>query len=167
MWSIFAVITNDCEGDLLKPVNITGARVIAVATLTLAGALAHAGENVYQWNDERGNQVNSDRPPPPGIKYEVISTSSSMVRKVDEEEGAVPKVVEPTPTNDFEPVNTAQRAVEPNPEYCARARDNLAQLDTKARIRVRNEAGEVRFLTEDERAGERDKAIGAIETYCE
>jgi len=166
MWSIFATITVFCRGDLLKRVNIT-ALVIAIAVTTLLGSLARADQNLYRWTDERGNQVNSDRPPPPGIEYEVISTRSSMVRKVDGEEGAVPPKVTPTPGNQFDPVNTAQRTIEKNPELCARARDNLAQLDTRARIRIRNEQGEVRFLTEAERAGERDKAIGAIETYCE
>jgi len=168
MWGIFAVITNDCEGDLLKPVNITGALLFALATLTLAGALAHAGETVYQWTDERGNQVNSDRPPPPGIKYEVISTSSSLVRKVDEGEGAVPPVVKPSPANQFEPVDTAKPATShKNPEYCKVAKDNLFLLDTQPRVRMPNAQGEMRILSDEERAAERDKAMAAIEDYCE
>jgi hypothetical protein len=150
----------------LKRLTIT-ALVFALATSALLGSRANADRNLYRWTDERGNQVNSDRPPPPGIDYEVISTSSSMVRKVDPEEGAVPAKVKPAPGNQFDPVNTSKPVIEKNPEYCARARDNLAQLDTRARIRIRNEQGEVRFLTEAERAGERDKAISAIEAYCE
>jgi len=150
----------------VKRVTIA-ALVIGLAAAALLGAQAHADRNLYRWTDEQGNQVNSDRPPPVGTEYEVISTSSSMVRKVEEDEGAVPPKVTPSPGNQFDPVNTSKPAVEKNPEYCARARDNLAQLDTRARIRIRNDEGEVRFLEEDERALERDKAISAIEAYCE
>ena len=166
MWSIFVKITVDCTGDLVKRVTLA-AFVVGLAASALFGAQANADRNLYRWTDEQGNQVNSDRPPPVGIDYEVISTSSSMVRKVEPDEGAVPPKVTPSPGNQFEPVNTAKPAIEKNPEYCERARDNLAQLDTKARIRIRNEEGEVRFLTEEERGAERDKAISAIEAYCE
>ena len=64
--------------------------VLATAALVLAGSLANAGQVVYRWKDDRGNPVNSDRPPPKGVDYEVISTQSSMVRPVDSKEGAVP-----------------------------------------------------------------------------
>ena len=111
--------------------------------------------------------MNSDRPPQDGVEYEVISTSSSMVRKVESDEGAVPLKVKPTESNKFEPVNTKKTAIEKNPEYCARAQDNLVQLDTRARIRLRNDQGEVRYLNEEERAAEREKALSAIEAYCE
>lgn len=151
----------------MKRVNITGALVLVTAVLTLWGAYASAGETFYRWIDERGNPVNSDRPPPAGIEYEVISTSSSMVRKVDSEKGAVPLKVQPSASNDFDPVNTNKRVIEKNPEYCARAKDNLVQLDTSARIRLRNEQGEVRFLNEEERAAEREKALASMEAYCE
>jgi len=168
MWVIFVEITTDCDGDLLKSVNITSALLIALATLPLASSFAVAGANVYQWTDERGNQVNSDRPPPAGIKYEVISTQSSLVREVDEEEGAVPPVVKPSPANQFEPVDTAKPAVpEKNPEYCKVAKDNLFLLDTQPRVRMPNAQGEMRILNEEERAAERDKAMAAIESYCE
>ena len=150
----------------MKRVTIT-ALVIGLAASALCGSQANAERNLYRWTDEQGNQVNSDRPPPVGIQYEVISTSSSMVRKVDPEEGAVPPKVKPTPSDQFEPVDTAKPAVEKNPEYCATAKDNLTQLDTRARIRLRDDQGEVRYLNDAERALEREKAIAAIEAYCE
>jgi hypothetical protein len=167
MWSIFVAISTYWKGDLLKRVNNTGALVLVMAVLTLLGTYASAGQTLYRWIDERGNPVNSDRPPPTGVEYEVISTSSSMVRKVESDEGAVPLKVKPTESNKFEPVNTKKTAIEKNPEYCARAQDNLVQLDTRARIRLRNDQGEVRYLNEEERAAEREKALAAIETYCE
>jgi hypothetical protein len=149
----------------LKRLIITGSLILAVLLLPLSGA--SAGETLYRWLDDRGNPVNSDRPPPKGVEYEVISTSSSMVRKVDSDEGAVPLEVKSTASNDFEVVDTSTPRIEKNPEFCQRAQDNLTQLDTHARIRLRNEEGEIRYLDEEEKAAERQKALDAIEAFCE
>ena len=149
----------------MKRLIITGSLILVALLLPLSGA--SAGETLYRWLDDRGNPVNSDRPPPKGVDYEVISTSSSMVRKVDSDEGAVPLDVKSTVGNDFEEVDTRKPRIEKNPEYCARARDNLEQIDSSARIRLRNDEGEVRFLSEEEKLAEREKAIGAIDAYCE
>ena len=125
-----------------------------------------AGEVYYRWSDAQGNPVHSDRPPPKGTDYEVITTGSSFRREVDAAEGAVPLEVKPSASNQFEAV-TDNNAIKKNPEFCARARDNLEQLDTKARIRARNDQGEVRYLSEEEKENERKKAQDAISAYCE
>lgn len=152
----------------MKRVATTCALALTIAASTLLGSFATAaGQVVYRWTDERGNPVNSDRPPPKGVDYEVISTSSSMVRPVDADEGAVPLEVKPSPDNQFEPVNSSRPKIEKNPEYCQRARENLETLDLKVRIQMRNEQGEVHFLTEEERAAQREKALNAIEVYCD
>ena len=164
------MITTDWEGDLLKRVNITAAVVLVTAVLSLWGAYASAGQTLYRWIDERGNQVNSDRPPPTGIEYEEISTSSSMVRQVDAEESVTPPKATTTPGTNTEPANqeaTEKLVTLKNPEYCAIARENLKQLDTSARIRLRNEQGEIRYLNEEEKAVEREKALSGIESFCE
>jgi len=125
-----------------------------------------AAEVLYRWVDERGDPVHSDRPPPAGIDYEVISTGSSLVRPVDAAEGAVPLEVQPTPSNDFEPVDTELVVQKKNPEFCARARENLEVLNTHARIRVRNDQGELRYIDEEEKQERREKAQKAIDENC-
>ena len=149
----------------MKRLIITGSLILAALLLPLSGA--SAGETLYRWLDDSGNPVNSDRPPPQGIDYEVVSTSSSMVRKVDAEEGAVPLEVKSTASNEFEEVDTSKPRIEKNPEFCARATDNLTQIDSSARIRLRNDEGEVRYLSEEEKLAEREKAISAMDAYCE
>jgi len=141
--------------------------VLATAALVLAGSLANAGQVVYRWKDDRGNPVNSDRPPPKGVDYEVISTQSSMVRPVDSKEGAVPLEVKPSADNQFEPVDASKPKIEKNPEYCKRAKENLATLDSHARIRLRDDKGEVRFLSEEEKQVERNKALDTIKLNCD
>lgn len=143
------------------------ALVLVTAVLVLSSSLVYAGQVVYRWIDDRGNPVNSDRPPPKGVDYEVISTSSSMVRPVDAEEGAVPLEVKPSADNQFQPVDTSKPKVEKNPEYCQRAKENLATLDSKARIRLRDEQGEVRYLSEEDKQLERNKALETIKLNCD
>ncbi len=166
MWGTFEVDTVYRGDTLLKRATITGALVLATALMALSSFYAGTGEVVYRWKDAAGNQVNSDRPPPQGTDYEVISTTSSMVRPVDAQEGAVPLQVKPTADNDFKPVEAKKPAVEKNPEYCQRAKDNLLQLDSHGRIRLRDDKGEVRYLTDEEKEGERKKALDAIKVFC-
>lgn len=136
--------------------------------LALGGLHGNAEEVLYRWVDDRGNPVHSDRPPPEGTDYEVISTQSKFVRPVDARQGAVPKEVEPRVGNEFEPVNTAEQEPKKNPEFCQRARDNLETLNTRPRLRVRDdETGEYKFLNEEEKEQRRQQAREAIEFYCE
>ena len=112
--------------------------LLALAVPVLSSSFANAGDVVYRWKDAQGNQVNSDRPPPKDVDYEVISTRSSMVRPVDANEGAVPAEVKPSPGNEFEPVDTSTPKIEKNPEFCQRAQDNLAALDSNVIIQMRD-----------------------------
>ncbi|HEY6131465.1 MAG TPA: DUF4124 domain-containing protein [Halioglobus sp.] len=158
-------------GDtLLKRALITCALVLTTTGLILSSSVSNAGKAVYRWTDENGNPVNSDLPPPQGTQYEVISTSSSMVHKVEDEKPAAPTAAAPAASaasNGSQPVEAQKPAAEKDPEHCARAKDNLAQLDTHARIRLRDDKGEVRYLSEEEKTAEREKAEKAIEYFCD
>jgi hypothetical protein len=140
-----------------------------LAALLVTTSLSHAADSTYyRWADEHGNPVHSDRPPPEGIDYEVVSTGSRMVRKVSAEEGAVPADIQPSPGNEFSQVDTAENtAIKKNPEFCARARDNLEALDTYARIRIRDDNGEYRYIDEEEKEEQRIQARDLIRRHCE
>ena len=86
---------------------------------------------------------------------------------MESDKGAVPKKVTPTAGNDFEPVESRKSTIEKNPQYCQRARDNIWALDHHARIRVRNDAGELAFIDEEQKQVQRQQSIEAIEAYCE
>jgi len=136
--------------------------------LALGGLYSSAEEVLYRWVDDRGDPVHSDRPPPEGTDYEVISTQSTLVRPVEARQGAVPREVEPRVGNEFEPVDTEEKEPRKNPEFCQRARDNLETLNTRPRLRVRDsETGEYKFLDEEEKEQRRQQARDAIEFYCE
>lgn len=141
--------------------------VITLAVLVSAGLSAHAGSTYYRWQDDRGNPVHSDRPPPIGTPYEVVSTGSSLVRQVDSSEGAVPATTQPTVGNDFEKIDTKPKPVTKNSEQCQRAQENLATLNTKVRIQIRNDQGEIRPLSEEEKEIQRKQAIDTIAVHCD
>ena len=144
--------------------------VAAMLLLALVAALpsAAAGTTHYRWTDDRGNPVHSDRPPPKGTDYEVITTGSSLVRRVSGDEGAVPPETMPRVGNEFDQIDMeAPKEVEKNPEYCERARKNLEALENANRIRVRNDQGEMRVLSDEERDAEKIKAQDAIAVHCE
>ena len=89
------------------------------------------------------------------------------MRKVAADEGAVPATTEPTVRNDFEPVEAKEKPVKKNAEQCKRARENLATLDTKVRIQIRNDQGELRPLSEEEKEIQRKQAIDTIAVHCD
>ena len=155
----------------------------SLAVLALTAGLAsgpQAADSYYRWKDERGNLVVSDRPPQASIEYEVFSTGSNRFRRVAPGEGAVPPETTSRPGNRFEtsdgsdvdnsedPMKTVAVEVLPekNPEICERAKQNLRTLESAARIRVRDEQGELRYLTADEKDAQRQNALDNIEVHC-
>ena len=150
-----------------KPTKLVS--VAAAALFVLTAALPTTAANThYRWLDDRGNPVHSDRPPPKGTDYEVITTGSSLIRKVSGDEGAVPPETQPRVGNEFDQIDMeAPAEVEKNPEYCERAQKNLEALENANRIRVRNDQGEMRILSDEEREAEKIKARDAIADHCE
>lgn len=137
--------------------------VLVVCLDAVAGATHY-----YRWLNARGEPVHSDRPPPSGVDYEVISTGSSFKRVVSSEEGVVPLETTPNPSNQFDQVDAqaAARSVK-NQELCDRARANLAALNSSEKVEVRNEQGEMRYLTPEEILVERQTARAQLSVYCE
>lgn len=146
--------------------------IVAIALLSLAGAQAVGAANLYRWTDSEGNPVISDRPPPHGVEFETISTRSSVVERVQDENStaadAASEAAEAEPERDTEmrvEVEPKASIYKKNPENCKRARDNLEILELP-RIRIVDENGEGRFLTEEEREEQRNQAREAIAQSC-
>lgn len=156
------------------------ALTIAAGLLMLAafalGPGAHGADTYYRWKDERGRLVVSDRPPEDGaVDYEVISLgSTTLVRRAQPRQAALapePEVA-PAPGADPQGGDTPQETMEvvvpKNPEICAQAQTNLKTLNTSARIRIRDrETGEPRFISEEEREVQRQKARDTIRVHCD
>jgi len=145
-----------------------GFLLVLLGGLLCAQPAISAEKTYYRWLDERGNPVHSDRPPADGTDYEVVETGSSIVREVKGDTGAVPAETTPRVGNRFDTVDKQEmEVIQRNPEICARAQSNLETLNSTARVRIRGEDGEMRFLTEEEIESQRQKARDAITVHCE
>ena len=151
----------------MKLVKRTSLLILVAGLIAMTSPVSQAGESYYRWNDKWGNPVHSDRPPPEGIDYEVVSPGTSLVRKVDSTEGVVPAKIEPSIDNDFEQTETRPDPVKKNPEICERARENLTTLNTYARVRLRDDQGEYRYITEEEKEAQRNEARSLIAAHCD
>jgi hypothetical protein len=145
--------------------GLQGSLIVLLATCSLHAA---AADSHYRWLDSRGNTVLSDRPPPAGTDYEVISTRSGLKRVVKGDEGAVPREVTPKVGNEFTPVpRGTETASLKNPEICNIARKNLETLNTFARVQVRNEQGDFQYLSDEEKEAQRNEAETLIRQHCD
>jgi len=151
----------------LKPLYRYSFGAILLAIIATSSVASAAQTDYYRWLDSRGNPIHSDRPPPAGVNYEVVSAKSTFKRNVEAEEGAVPLETVPRAGNDFDQVNTeeAKRSLK-NSELCTRAKENLAALTSSEQVKVRNDRGEERFLTAEEIVVERQTAKAQLSVYC-
>jgi hypothetical protein len=151
----------------LKPTNRTCCIAAGLLLLSLSGSPALAGGKYYRWVDETGTTVNSDRPPPAGVKYETISgTSGFMYPEADEPEAPAPED-KPVATQNPEVAKSQTRPMlEKNPEYCAQAKKNLEVLNTKARVRVPDGNGNYRYIGEEEKEEQRATAESIVAQHC-
>ncbi len=141
---------------------------IALCLITLPAA---ADQGYYKWTDARGNPHASDRPPPAGVEYEFVVTSSGLKRRAPAEKSsgedyapdapAVPQPLEKQPA-----VADTSAAIEKDPALCQQAKSNLQSLEGFIRVRIRDENG-VRWLTEEDKAAQRKRAEDLIAVHCE
>lgn len=152
----------------MKPVYRNSLHAILLLVVAGSSVKSLADTNYYRWLDSNGNPIHSDRPPPAGTDYEVVSTKSTFTRAVDAEEGAVPPEVQPTVGNEFTPTDSteAQRNKK-NTELCQRARDNLEALNASDAVTIRNGQGEVTELNPQEMEIQRETAKAQVKVYCE
>jgi len=138
-------------------------------------SLSVAGD-LYRWNDDNGNPVMSDRPPPAGTPYTVINA---------ERYGANTNVVSPVTNPASNPASADTKReygseggsmgnrevatrvrIEKHPELCAQAKEAIFQLETFPRVRVTDDSGEVRFMTDTERTEQLNRAREVEAANC-
>jgi len=143
--------------------------LLAASCVAFISSPVVAGKNYYRWVNERGNVMHSDRPPPQGVDYEVVSTISTQSRQVDAEQGALATETDAPqkPAPDPDAVPKLEASIIKDPAKCTAARENLAKLDSKARIRMRDENGDPYFLTPEQQEQQRQRAQDAIDVHCE
>ena len=137
-------------------------RAIALAALI---PLAYSPTNAlagttYRWVDDNGNPVLSDRPPEGDIPYTEVGGPPPLRRQPKQSEGApqnpniggTPETDSKKPDALSEASESSTVVIEPEPELCRRALDNIFKLETFPQSRVQDSSGDVRFMSDAERA---------------
>ena len=147
--------------------------ITLLVTLGLLPALVATAGDMYRWSDGNGNPVISDRHPPLGVPYTVIDADRY---------GAKANAVSapPPPNNEQAQRETSSPAgdrqsgggggtrieIEKHPELCDQAKNAIFQLETFARVRVTDDDGMVRFMTDQERAEQLARAREVANANC-
>ena len=142
--------------------------------LFLQGQPVDAGPT-YRWVDDNGNPVLSDRPPEAGIPYTEVGVDTGFRRypKPVATETAEPGGQAPASSTSSSLAANATggqsnrvEVVEAQPALCERAEDNIFKLETFPRMRVRDDDGEVRFMSDEERATQLATAYKVRDANC-
>ena len=150
------------------------AAVTACVALTLSQSAS--ANTTYRWVDQNGNPVLSDRPPEAGVPYTEVGVDSGFKRYPKPTGVNEPDVNESgqagassTDLNSASAASSPTRSgvVSPQPDLCDQAQDNIFKLETFPRMRVQDENGEVRFMTDEERLAQLATAYRVRDANCD
>ena len=142
--------------------------------LVLQGQPADASPT-YRWVDDNGNPVLSDRPPKTGIPYTEVGVDTGFRRypKPVASDNAEPGGQTPAGSASVSTLASSTGAeanptqvVAADPALCEQAKDNIFKLETFPRMRVRDDDGEVRFMSDEERATQLATAYKVRDANC-
>lgn len=141
---------------------------IALAALLTAAVPGQAQNHHYRWVDEQGKTVYSDRPPPGGQDYEIVSSTSNFSRAIAGREGAMRADDAVDDGSEADPAREKLSEQERRKaDYCAKARANLEVLKGTGKIVVRGADGVPRTLSAEEIEQQRQTARSQVTAYCE
>lgn len=155
--------------------GVSSALAPLLLTALLAAPSTVLGDTYYRWTDGSGDTVMSDRPPEdPAVPYETVTIRETSLRPsratpapaAGADAEATPEGAGGAAQLDRYEVTQSAPAVKPDPAACEQARRNLEVLDSKPRIRVYDDEGELRYLSASEVAAEREKMLLAIDLHC-
>ena len=145
-----------------------------LSTSVLASQTGH-----WEWVDKDGQRQFSDRPPPSGVDAKYIDSSYSMSSPRTPKAESTNVKTEPATGNSSTDTGTegaADKSTEPDkmealpakdPAVCEQAKNNLQALESAPRIRMTDADGKARFLSDEERNTQKDRARKAMELNCE
>jgi len=152
---------------------------VKIGTALLALPLLMASE-AWVWTDANGVQNYSQQAPPPGVKAERIRfDEGGATVRVQAPPASSPEATTPTQQNltpeqqsMLENLKRAEDARQAEvarirEANCVKAREVLERLSVTGRIRVRDESGEERAMSEEERQARIAEAQQAIVVNCE
>ena len=142
--------------------NIVTKAIIIFLGISFTAALSAGPNGHYRWTDKDGTIKYADRPPE-GVEAEFIKFANHKTYKSAKtgEQGG-----EEAQTEAEKKLHAKMEVVpKKDPKLCKQAKDNLQALKG-ARIRITEDDGSKRYLTEDEKEYQRDNAKKFIKINC-
>ncbi|PTQ88217.1 DUF4124 domain-containing protein [Agitococcus lubricus] len=157
--------------------------LITISLFTSVMFNAHAGDQFFKWVDEKGVTHYSQSPPDDTTKLKtqtvnvstrVPSDSANAITNLEKQRSAAKAKLDEDKKDSKEGVKkvgekmAANDAPEQYKERCAKLKQDASALSDKGgRIRIQDEKGEVRTLSEEERTSKLDETNRSIKAFCE
>lgn len=139
--------------------------LLKMLLLVLVIALSHtaqAGKKGYwTWTDDKGEPQYSDRPPE-GVDAVFVEKNTTSSAVSSPYQGSNPESEDKEPSSG---PKTMEGLPEKDPEVCRQAKSNLAGLRS-ARVRITEADGSQHYLTEEEKAEQRERTQRLIDLNC-
>lgn len=133
-------------------------------------AVSAASAQIYQWKDENGKTVISDKPPAGKAReqkrIEAPSAQDTAGQKTTAERDLEFRKRQKEAQESTTKANKEQQAAADKKENCENARRNVQLLESGERVAMRDDKGERYFLEDAQREQELAKARRAVELSC-
>lgn len=144
---------------------------LALALLAAAPALHAQQAGYYRWKDDKG-QFQATQQPPSDRPSEFVRLSTGKSTPVAAGEtvdgngnkGETGAAADKPPAR---PAGTIEGVPNPDQDKCREARQAQSVLDSHARVRVKGDSGEYRYLEPDEVEEQKRIAKQSADVYCE
>lgn len=164
---------------MIKPASLLAGLIGFSALLSLPAAA-----EIYKWTDESGATHYTETPPPSSAKSQgTVKVRTKLPDGAAEAQAArdqaqskaksekAEKDTDKTKGKDKDKdtktaAGPTSGNAEKNKEVCAQLRGNLETIGQHGRVRMKDDKGEVRFLTEEEKQGQADFTRKQIDLYC-
>ncbi|GLS25384.1 DUF4124 domain-containing protein [Marinibactrum halimedae] len=132
---------------------------LAAGLILISHTSASAATTMYRWIDDKGVVHFSERPPA-NVEAEKIRSITPV--------GNSPVQPPRDEQNDEENTSTSNQAAPPpvDRERCTKARENLETLNSFARIRVKGDDGELRYMTSKEISDKKRELQEILSSEC-
>jgi hypothetical protein len=133
--------------------------------------VATANAEIYQWKDENGKTVISDKPPTGNVRQQqkiasdIPATNASTPKTTADKEMEFRKRQKEAQENS-EKANKEQTASAEKKESCENARRHLQTLESGEKISMRDDKGERYFLDDAQREQDIAKTRQVVQTNC-
>ena len=142
------------------------------AFLVLALSLAlPAGAQIYQWKDESGKTVISDKPPVGHVRQQRQVSAGTQTTKAAATPSPADRELEfrkrqKDAQESSEKARKAETESAEKRENCDNARRQLQMLESGERIALRDDKGERYFMEDQQREQETAKARSFVDAHC-